>query len=207
MGESPTTTHTPGETPAPLADLADLVDLADLAPNSVQFLTLTAFLYYSPIAPASSVLAEIVGTKRLCQSQSPLVLGWSSDRYSRTLCPTMADSSCHGHVGYVVWPRISGSRKILVCLLDVWCFRRWQSVNGLLDGQNASNQLCGSSNALPDRCGQEPRVSVALWGRADVVGAGTFLEHVCHVLGCPGRNSRRPGPGWCRRSTGERRNA
>jgi len=75
MGESPTTTHTPGETPAPLADLADLVDLADLAPNSVQFLTLTAFLYYSPIAPASSVLAEIVGTKRLCQSQSPLVLG------------------------------------------------------------------------------------------------------------------------------------
>jgi len=24
MGESPTTTHTPGQTPAPLADLADL---------------------------------------------------------------------------------------------------------------------------------------------------------------------------------------
>jgi len=27
MGESPTTTHTPGETPAPLADLPDLADL------------------------------------------------------------------------------------------------------------------------------------------------------------------------------------
>jgi len=33
--EKPTTSHTPGETPAPLADLAAL------APNSVQFQTLT----------------------------------------------------------------------------------------------------------------------------------------------------------------------
>ena len=40
MGQNPTTRHTPGETPAPLADLADL------APNSVQFQTLTAFLHY-----------------------------------------------------------------------------------------------------------------------------------------------------------------
>jgi len=40
MGESPTTTHTPGEIPAPLADLADL------DPNSVRFQTLSAFLYY-----------------------------------------------------------------------------------------------------------------------------------------------------------------
>jgi len=27
MGDNPTTTHTPGETPAPLADLADLAAL------------------------------------------------------------------------------------------------------------------------------------------------------------------------------------
>jgi len=42
VGEKPTTSHTPGETPAALADLADLT------PNSVQFQILTAFLYYSP---------------------------------------------------------------------------------------------------------------------------------------------------------------
>ena len=34
---------------------------------------------------------------------------------------------------------------------------------------------------------------------------GTFLEHVCPAVGCPGRNSRRPGLGWWRRSIGERR--
>jgi len=27
MGDNPTTSHTPGETPVPLADLADLADL------------------------------------------------------------------------------------------------------------------------------------------------------------------------------------
>ena len=31
--------------------------------------------------------------------------------------------------------------------------------------------------------------------------AGTFLEHVCPAVGGPDRNSRRPGPGWCRRSS------
>jgi len=34
---------------------------------------------------------------------------------------------------------------------------------------------------------------------------GTFLEHVCPAVGCSGRNSRRPGLGWCRRSIGDRR--
>ena len=74
------------------------------------------------------------------------------------------------------------------------------------EGKSAPNQPCESSNASPDRCGQEPRVLVALWGRADVVTPGNFQEHVCPGIGCLGRNSRRPGLGWCRRSIGERRN-
>ena len=36
--------------------------------------------------------------------------------------------------------------------------------------------------------------------------AVTSLEHVYPAVGCLGRNSRRPGPDWCRRPTGERRN-
>jgi len=79
---------------------------------------------------------------------------------------------------------------------------RW----GRGEGKSASNQSCESSSAPPDRCGQEPWILVALWGRADVVTAGTFLEHVCPAVGCPCRNSPRPGPGWCRRCIGERRN-
>jgi len=51
---------------------------------------------------ASSVATDIVGTKRLYQSQSPLELGWRSDRGSRTLCPSMAHSSSDGQVGYIV---------------------------------------------------------------------------------------------------------
>jgi len=39
-----------------------------------------------------------------------------------------------------------------------------------------------------------------------VVTARTFLEHICPAVGCPGRHSRRPSPGWCRRSIGESRN-
>jgi len=38
------------------------------------------------------------------------------------------------------------------------------------------------------------------------VAARSFLGHVCPAVGCPGRNSRRPGLGWCRRSNSERRN-
>ena len=34
---------------------------------------------------------------------------------------------------------------------------------------------------------------------------GIFLEHVCQAVGCPGRHSRRPGPGWCRRSIDKKR--
>jgi len=36
--------------------------------------------------------------------------------------------------------------------------------------------------------------------------ARTFLEHACPAISCPGRNLRRPDPGWCRRSIGGRRN-
>ena len=49
---------------------------------------------------------------------------------------------------------------------------------------------------------QEPWASVALWRKAETTG--TFIEHVCPAVGCPDRNSRRPGLGWCRRSIGER---
>jgi len=84
------------------------------------------------MAPASSVQVEIVGTKGLYQSQSPLRLGWRSDRRFRTLCPSMTHSSSGAHVGYIVWPRIVCSRKILVCPLNIWCVRRWQSLNGFI---------------------------------------------------------------------------
>jgi len=30
---------------------------------------------------------------------------------NRTLCPSMAHSSSDGHVGFIVWPQIEGSRK------------------------------------------------------------------------------------------------
>ena len=76
----------------------------------------------------------------------------------------------------------------------------------LWESKSASNRPCDSSNASPDRCGQEPWILVALWGRVDVVTAGSFLGHVCQAVSCPGRGSRRPGLGWCRRSNGERRN-
>jgi len=147
--------------------------------------------------------------KRVYQSQSPLGLGWRSDRRSRTLlCPSMAHSSCDGHVGRIVWQRISGSHKNLdmpsrsLLCPEVTTSQRIH----LYEGKSASSQPCESSNALSDRCGKEPRVSVALRGRSDVVTAGAFLENICPAVGCPGQNSRRPGPGWCRRSMGERRN-
>ena len=151
--------------------------------------------------------AEIVGTKRFCQSQSPLGLGWRSPRGSRIIYPSLAHSSSDGHVGYIVWSQKVGSRKnpgmpyqCLMCLEMVI----YQRIH-LWEGKSTTNQPCESSNASPDRCGQEHWASAALWGRADVVTAGTFLEHVCPAAGCPGRNSRRPGLGWCRRSIGERR--
>jgi len=38
------------------------------------------------------------------------------------------------------------------------------------------------------------------------MNAGSFLDHVCPAVGCPGRHSRKPGPRWCRCSISERRN-
>jgi len=90
---------------------------------------------------------------------------------------------------YLVCPEVSIS----------WRIHQWES-------KSASNQPCESSNASPDHSGQEPWILVALWGRADVMTAGTFLGHVCPTVGCPGRGSRRPGLGWCWHSNGERRN-
>ena len=91
--------------------------------------------------------------------------------------------------------------QYLVCL-EVAISRRIH----LWEGKSASNRLCESSNASLDRCGQEPWILVVLWGRTDVGTAGTFLGHVCLVVGCPGRRSRWPGLGWCQRSNSERRN-
>jgi len=79
-----------------------------------------------PIARASSVWSEKVGTEQLYRSQSPLGLGGRSDEGSHTLCPNMAHCSFNGHVGYIVWTQIAGSRKILVCPLNVWYVYRWQ---------------------------------------------------------------------------------
>ena len=64
-----------------------------------------------PIAPASFGRAEVVGTKRLYQSRSPLGLGWRSNRRSHTLFPSMAHSFSDSHMGCIVWPQIVGSRK------------------------------------------------------------------------------------------------
>jgi len=120
----------------------------------------------------------------------------------------MAHNSFDGHVGYIVWPRVVGSRKTpgmpsqcLVCP-EVAISQRIH----LWEGKSASNQACEISNASPDRCGQEPWVLVALWGKAAVVTVGNFVEHACPAVGRPGRNSRRPCQGLCRRSIGERRN-
>ena len=160
-----------------------------------------------PIAPASSARAEIVGTKRLYQRQSPVGLGCRNDRGSRTLCPSMVHSSSDDHVGCIVGPQIVGSRKnpgmpsqYLMCpeVAISQRIHRWE-------GKSTSNPPCESSNASPDRCGQEQRASVALWEKADVVTAGTSQEHVCPAVGCPCRNLRRPCLGWCRRSIGEKK--
>ena len=119
----------------------------------------------------------------------------------------MAHSSSDGHVGYTVWPQRLDSRKnpgtppqCLMCP-EVAISQRMH----LWEGKSASNQPCESSNASPGRCGQEPWASVALWGKAEAVTSRTFVGHVCPAVGCPGRNSRRPGLGWCPRSIGERR--
>jgi len=119
----------------------------------------------------------------------------------------MAHSSSDGHVGYIVWPQKVGSRKN-PCMPSQYLMCPEVAISQgihLWGGRSASNQPCESSNASPDRCGQEPWASVALKRKAAVVAAGTFLEHVCPAVGCPGRNSPRPGLGWCRCSIGERR--
>ena len=90
---------------------------------------------------------------------------------------------------YSVCPEVAISRRI-----HLW------------EGKNASKRPCESSNSSSDRCEQEPWILVALQWRADAVTTGTFQEHICLAVGCPGRNSRRSGLGWCRRSNGERRN-
>jgi len=120
----------------------------------------------------------------------------------------MAHSSSHGHVGYIVWLWIASPCKILgMPSQRFFCpeVAISQRIH-LWEGRTGSNQPCESSNALPDRCEQDFWVLVALWERTRFVTAGTFLEHVCPAVGCPGRHSRRSGTHWCRRSISERRN-
>ena len=145
----------------------------------------------------------------LYQNQFPLGLRWRSDKGSRTPCPNRAYSS----FVTAMWDALFSRRKqaltkFLLCFLVVYCIRRWQSLNGFTckKARSASNQPRKSSNATPNHCEQVPWVSVALWERADVVTAGTFLEHVCLAAGCLGWHSPRPRPGWCRCSIGARRN-
>jgi len=83
--------------------------------------------------------------------------GWGSgEERSRTLCLSMAHSSSDGHFGYIVCPRIVGSRKnpgmpsqylmrpeVAICQR----FLLWK-------GKSASNQPCESFNASRDRCGR-----------------------------------------------------
>ena len=121
----------------------------------------------------------------------------------------MAHSSSDGHVGYIACPPIADCRKNLRMPSRYLVVRSWQPLNGF---------TCEKAKALPislakvptlltsGRCGQEPWVSVALWGRAYVLTAGTFLENVWPEVGCPGRNSQRQDQGWCRCSIGERGN-
>jgi len=124
--------------------------------------------------------------------------GPKTDRGSGTLCPSMAHISSDGHVGYIVYPQRVGSNKKpgmpsqYLVRPKVAIFRRIH----LWEGKSASNRPCESSNTSPDHCGKEPWILLALWGRANVVTAGTFLGRVCPVVGCPGRNSRRPGLPW-----------
>jgi len=110
----------------------------------------------------------------------------------------MAQSSSSSQVGYIVQPQKVGSRQnpgmpsqYLVCP-ELAISRQIH----LWEVRSTSNRPCESYNSSPDRCGQEPWILVAWWGRADVVTTGTFLGHVCPAVGCPGRGSRRPGLGW-----------
>ena len=102
----------------------------------------------------------------------------------------MAHSSSYSHVRYIVWPQIVGSRinpgmpsQYLMCP-EVTISQQIH----LWEGKSACHHHCESSNALPDHRGTFP---------------GT---HVCPAVGCPGRNSRRPGLGWPLRSISEKRN-
>ena len=101
----------------------------------------------------------------------------------------------------------SFSQKNVICLPDVCCVPMWQSLNGF---------TCKKAKALPTSFAKVPTLHRISVGRnlesrwryegGGVVTAGTFLGHICPAVGCPGWNSWRPGPGWCRRSISERRN-
>ena len=77
------------------------------------------------LAGEDAVPHSVVGCCEVDEHSSGLLLSWKAILdvlcqqgdliYGRpalpTLCPSMAHSSCDGHVEYVVWPLIVGSRK------------------------------------------------------------------------------------------------
>jgi len=67
---------------------------------------------------------------------------------------------------------------MLVYPFNIWCVQMPEVAISqrihLCEGKSVSNQPCESSKTSPDPWGQELLVLVALWGRADVVTAGTL---------------------------------
>ena len=126
-----------------------------------------------------------MGWSNLYQSQSPLELGWRSDRVFRTLCPNMTQ----------FLPRIAGSCNILCMSSRCFMCPRWQSLN-------LRRQKCFQSTLW-----KFPRFTGSLWPWALNLG-GVMREGLCCDRGnfpttrlsgsrCPGRHLRRPGPGCC----------
>jgi len=117
----------------------------------------------------------------------------------------MAHCSSDGHVAYIVWPRIVGSHKNLVCPLNVWCVRWWRSLNGF---------ICEKAKSLPISLAKVPMIHQIAVGRKLELrwrykGRPMWWPRNFSTTRLSGsrlscRNSRRPGLGWCRRSIGER---
>jgi len=121
----------------------------------------------------------------------------------------MAHSSSSGRVGYIVWPRIVGSHKnagipfqYLVCSdarggnlsTDSPVRRQKRFQSALRKFQNFTGSLGAGTFSLG---------GVMREGRCCY---RWHFGHVCPAVGCPARDSRRPGLGWCPRSISERRN-
>ena len=84
------------------------------------------------------------------------------------LCPSTAHNSCDGHVGYIFGRREQVLAKFLVCPLDIFCIRRWQSLNVF---------TCKKAKALP--------ISLAKVPTLHRIAVGRNLESWCRYEGGP----------------------